>query len=404
MSEFVPNIRHLRAIFEVARHNSISRASEVMYLSQPAITQAVAKIEKALGVPLFERRSGGVFPTEPGELLLRRIGRAINFIEIGAASALKEANITGQKAGFDNFANLVTTVQLRAIIAVEKAGNFSLAARLEGVTQPSLHRAARDLERLSGLQFYKKDKAGIELTPAAKHFAQNAQLALVELKQGYDEIQEWLGRDSARLVVGALPLARATILPHAINAISKEKPAVNVRVVDGPYGDLLTWLRRGELDLLVGAIRPELPVDDVKQDQLFVDTMVVVARPDHPLCSKKKLAFEDVAGCRWAVARTGTPARNCFANMYEREGLQEPTGIIETSSLTLIRNLLLNGDRLTLISRYQIEPEIKLGILSVLDIDIEDTYREIGVTTRRDWLPTLTQKSFLKHIEEAVQE
>lgn len=403
MAEFSPNIRHLRAIYEVARYNSISRASEVMYLSQPAITQAVAKIEKSLGVPLFERRSGGVFPTEPGELLLRRIGRAIDIIAAGAAAALKAASSTEQKAGFDNFANLVTTVQLRSIIAVEKAGNFSLAARLEGVTQPSLHRAARDLERLSGIEFYVKNKSGIALTQSAKHFAQSAQLALVELKQGHDEIQEWLGRDSAKLIVGAMPLARATILPHAINAISASNPAVSVNIVDGPYSDLLMWLRRGELDFLVGAMRPELPVEDVEQKKLFVDTLVAVARPEHPLCSKTKLDFEDLAVCQWAVPREGTPARDCFTAMFERAGMGEPVGLVETSSLMLIRNLLNNSDRITLISKYQIAPEIELGLLKVLDINIEDTYREIGVTTRRDWLPTPTQKAFLRHVEEAVQ-
>ncbi|MBZ0214965.1 MAG: LysR family transcriptional regulator, partial [Fimbriimonadaceae bacterium] len=49
-----PNLRHLRAFREVAACRSISQASRRVHLSQPAITQAIAKLEDALGLALFD--------------------------------------------------------------------------------------------------------------------------------------------------------------------------------------------------------------------------------------------------------------------------------------------------------------------------------------------------------------
>ncbi|MFQ3186580.1 MAG: LysR family transcriptional regulator of gallate degradation, partial [Marinomonas primoryensis] len=53
----IPNLRHLRVFLAVAELKSITRASENIFLSQPAITQAIAKLEGLLGAPLFERHS-----------------------------------------------------------------------------------------------------------------------------------------------------------------------------------------------------------------------------------------------------------------------------------------------------------------------------------------------------------
>ncbi|HEY5790214.1 MAG TPA: LysR family transcriptional regulator, partial [Gammaproteobacteria bacterium] len=44
-----PNLRHLRVVREVAACRSISQAAKRVHLSQPAITQAVAKLEEGLG-------------------------------------------------------------------------------------------------------------------------------------------------------------------------------------------------------------------------------------------------------------------------------------------------------------------------------------------------------------------
>ncbi len=68
---------HLLRIFTVvAQHMSFSRAAEVLYISQPAVSKAVKELENQLGVPLFERAAGKLTLTEAGALLAERGARS----------------------------------------------------------------------------------------------------------------------------------------------------------------------------------------------------------------------------------------------------------------------------------------------------------------------------------------
>ena len=394
------NLRHLKAFREVAHYKSISKASSHVHLSQPAITQAIAKLESIVGVDLFDRQGNGMFPTEPGELFLNRTIRALSYIQQGARIAIEVA-ATRKSKGFANFDQLVTSAQLNSLLAIASAGNFSLAARLISISQPSLHRTARDLERLCGLTLYNKTGTGIELTNAASHLAKHVRLAFYELEQGLEEIENWRGGDAGRIVIGTMPLARTFVLPHAINALLETKPEVDVNVIDGPYNDLLQGLRYGKIDLLVGALRDPLPIDDVTQVELFSDTLTIAARTGHPLLNKHELNIADLANYPWIVPRAETPTRTCYDNLFADTETDKPTHVIEASSLVLIRGLLLGSDHLTIISSHQISHEIEDGLIQSLNFDMGSTSRNIGITLRKNWHPTLTQSLFLKLLREA---
>ena len=68
----LPNLRHLRAFAAVARLSSVNAGAQAINLSQPAVTQAIGRLELAFGAPLFSRRRSGSYPTEAGDILLQR--------------------------------------------------------------------------------------------------------------------------------------------------------------------------------------------------------------------------------------------------------------------------------------------------------------------------------------------
>lgn len=66
----------LRVFREVANQASFRRAAEVLYITQPAVTQQIKALEEDLGSRLFDRSGGKVRLTAAGEVLLRRAGEA----------------------------------------------------------------------------------------------------------------------------------------------------------------------------------------------------------------------------------------------------------------------------------------------------------------------------------------
>ena len=60
LQPFDLNLRHLRAVAAIRRCGSVSRAAAEVALSQPAVTQGIAKLEAQLGLRLFERGPSGM--------------------------------------------------------------------------------------------------------------------------------------------------------------------------------------------------------------------------------------------------------------------------------------------------------------------------------------------------------
>ncbi len=387
------NIRHLRGIVKIAATGSVTHGAALASMSQPALTQAVAKLEMHIEAPLFYRKSNGFFLTNAGTILIARVEAALLNLRTGVRLAISCAKRDGYAV--PSFENLITMTQIRSFLAVARSRNYSLAARRSGLSQPSIHRTAKELEQIAGFPLFLKARQGIDLTDAAKPLAMHFTLMLTELRYGIEEIKALSGMETARIAVGTLPFARSQLLPDTINHFLKEHPKVNFFVQDGLYSDLLFNLRMGELDMLVGALREMPPADDVVQRHLFDDRLAIISRTRHPVLQRHDLSWKELCNYSWVVPRAGTPTRQYFDTMVAPVANPADMHIVETSSLGMIRGLLLGGDFLGLSSMHQIETEVRLGVLTQVKFDMVGADRQIGLTTRLNWTPTRIRQRFV---------
>jgi LysR family transcriptional regulator of gallate degradation len=383
------NLRHLHTFGEVARLGSVSAAARAVHISQPAVTQAVAGVERYFGASLLTRSNSGVALTPAGELCARRIERSISHLRDAVAELTRSRNFD-----FDA-TRLMRSAHLHALSAVVEHRNFSLAARARNVSQPSVHRAARELERLIGVPLFEKTSFGITPTREAEKLARRARLAFAEIAQARAEVHALSGGESGRTVIGAMPLARSFLVPTALLEFTQQYPQHNVAIVEGTYEHLLASLRTGEVDFLIGALRSPAPVADVVQEHLFDDPLAIIVRAKHPLLARKRVTVAALSKYPWIVPRAGTPLRAHFHEMFEVAGLPAPTRAIECNSLIATRALLLESDRIMLLSAHQIHYELEAGVLVALPHPAGDVERPIGLTMRHDWHPTDAQRTLL---------
>lgn len=64
-------LRHLRLLIALDDLRQVGRVAELLHISQPAVSKALAEIEAGVGVPLFERTPRGLVPTAQGACLVR---------------------------------------------------------------------------------------------------------------------------------------------------------------------------------------------------------------------------------------------------------------------------------------------------------------------------------------------
>ncbi len=81
----------------VSRNKSFSKAAQELYMTQPAVSQAISKLEKELDIPLFYRTSRGVVLTNEGKLLNEHINSALGIINAAEDKLLEFKTLkTGQ--------------------------------------------------------------------------------------------------------------------------------------------------------------------------------------------------------------------------------------------------------------------------------------------------------------------
>jgi len=398
MQENFPNIRHMRVFLETAQTGSVSVAAQRCHLSQPATTQALTRLEAVIGTPLLVRKRQQAVLTVCGAAFAYRARRALEHLRSAARAALREA---GEKPGRGGtFDPKITAAQLRSLIAIANTGSFTIAAKELGVSQPTVHRSAKNLEALSGVPFFTAHHSGVRLTPAAETLAIGAKLAQGEIRLGLEEISRELGQEKATFVLGSLPLARTSIVPKAIHKMVTRAPGIQMRVVGGRYGELLRSLREGDLDCLIGALRHPAPVEDIRQEKLFDDALAIVAHPRHPLAGRENLTLSDTLRYPWIAPPKATPAGQYLFETLKIHQMPETPVRVVASSLAILRGVLSEGDYVSVVSRHQISVDEELGAITVLDIELAGHIRDIGLTYRQDWKPTGTQACFIEYLRE----
>lgn len=366
------NLRHLRAIALIAEHGSMSRAAQGVNLTQPAITQALARTEALLGATLFERRHDGMVATAAAELLVPRINAALDHIG----------------------SHRVTMARLRALLALADAGSYQGASLSTGLSIPSLHRAVKDLSVSLRRALAVRRSNAVFLTEGGVAVARGFRLARIELEAGLAELEALRGNEVRRIVIGAMPLSRARVLPAAVARFLQRHPLVRIAIAEGSRTELVEPLRNGTLDLMVGALRLPLLEGDLEQQALFTDEPVVVARAGHPLCNRS-VDMAELARFAWVMPGPGAPLREMWAAMFAEAEREPPPVRVESGSVMTIRQLLIASDFLTLLSRDQIAVELQAGWLAVIAELPAHFRRAIGVTTRASWRPTRVQAEFL---------
>ncbi|MFD1949811.1 LysR substrate-binding domain-containing protein [Sphingomonas arantia] len=386
------NLRHLRAVVAVAARGTVTAAAADVALSQPALTQGLAKLETMLGRPLFDRHADGMRTTEAGAIMVARTAAAAKLL----ADTIRAIRGRGMAQGFARADLLLTMTQLRALAALAREGSYVAAARATGVTQPAVHRAVRDIERLCGVPLVERRGRGVMLTAAGVRLGRAARLALAEIGAALDEVAALSGRDHGRIAIGAMPLARAWLLPTAIGRFHRDEPHMVFDIAEGAYSELVEPLRDGEFDLLLGALRDPPPAPDLIQEPFFVDRIAVVARAAHPLMQDGvRPDLATLAGHSWLAPRRGTPLRHLWERLFGEAGLPLPAVWIECGSVMMLRTLMMSGDYLTLLSAEQVAFELDAGVLRHIALTPPSMRRTIGVTMRAGWRPTGAQARFL---------
>ena len=371
----IPNLRMLRAFEAVGRLESISGAARAIHLSQPAVTQAIAKLESIVGDHLFDRRATGTYLTLDGVELHRNTVRLLTAIEAALSTVLG-----GQSAvEIQRVINRLTNSQLESVIAITEYGNSRIAAKQTETHESSLNRSAKDLERNIGARIIRRTASGIQPTDEGAAFAVAIARALSEFSGSMQSM--FASRQHDLVCIGAPVLDNAGLLSAVINEFAAQVPGATIRLFNEPFESLRLRLRAGSLDLIVGVLKPHSP--DLTSEVLLEDPFFVVGRRGHPLAKKTSVSRTDLARYDWIVPNRNAPRREVFEKLFA-DAESRPGANIEAHSLATITMTLASSDRLALLTASEANTESPSESLAVIRHPMRDACSRIAMTYLTD--------------------
>lgn len=404
MRQSLVSLRGLRVFISVATAGSIKKSADNLFRAPSAITKSVRDLELSLDVQLFERKSRGMLLTAFGEVLLLRARR----IEEELRLALQELEISPKTMRqADNaviFSILFNEKRLQIFVDLSEHHHMPTVAKEHGISQPAVSMSIRELESTLGQRLFERSAKGLIPTEKGVAFAFRVKRALAELRIIVPELAAIQGSIEGMITVGALPFSRASILPASIARLVKKHPRLRIRTIESPYEALATGLRNGDVDFILGALRPTDDANDLMTEALLSDMVSIVVRTDHPLTQQSKVTVRDLLDAQWIMSRNGSPARELVIRAFKHMGHSAPAPVVETGDQVILRGLLMQSDMITAISAHQLQFEIDTGSLVTLDFPLHKTMRDIGVTQRVGARLSPGANSLIQEIKALVQD
>ena len=223
---------------------------------------------------------------------------------------------------------------LRALVAAIEEGSLRAAGKRLGVSQPALTKLIRELERELSTTLLVRSTTGVIATAQGMVMYGRAVAAERELAQAVDQIRQLDGHMAGVLTIGAVPLAVMLLVPETIRTFGSAFPGIQLRISEELYIAQLTRLRKGEVDIALGPLPPELPPGEFVVEQLMPISMVAVVRKGSPLASARSL--HELAHAPWVY--TGASSDAGYARtLFELHGLPAPpAGALVNSTLGLL--------------------------------------------------------------------
>jgi DNA-binding transcriptional LysR family regulator len=267
----------------------------------------------------------------------------------------------------------VTLKQLRALAAVERTGAITAAAGELAVTPPAVTAQIQLLERIVGLPVLERVGATFRPTVAGRELLDAAARIEQALAECGGALAALKSLDTGQVSVGVVSTAKY-FAPHALAAFARANPRIDLKLVVGNRAEIIAGLERLDLDVAIMGRPPEEL--DVEAEAIGEHPHVVVADPAHPLAGRRAIPAAVIARERLISREDGSGTRALTERLFDSLD-ERPRYALEMGSNETIKQAVIAGLGISLISAHTVAAEVADGRLSILDVT--------GLPIIREW-------------------
>jgi DNA-binding transcriptional LysR family regulator len=257
-----------------------------------------------------------------------------------------------------------TLHQLNVFGMVARHRSMTKAAKELHMTQPAVSIQIKQLQEALGIPLIEVIGRQVYLTEAGRHLQKMHQAVDNEIESFYATISQLKGGLEGNLTISAASTAKY-FLPYLLGEFQRRYPNIQVSLKVTNRDEVLGHLTNNEYNL---AILTQVPDDQSIDATPFLDNpLVMCAAPDHPLAGQPDINIQQLKGEPFIYRESGSGTRMVMERYLEEHDITVQP-IMELGTNEAVKQAIMGGIGISLISKLSLENELTLNKISILDV------------------------------------
>ena len=267
-------------------------------------------------------------------------------------------------------------------LAIARERHLGRAAQQLNLTQPAVSKTLAELESLANVRLVERGRHGARLTQAGEHFLRYAVGVENAMESAAGALQGPIAPAVSILELGALPTVASGVLPDALIRLREREPQTGVRLHTATNQVLLSALKAGHLDCVVGRMAEPSAMQGLSFELLYAEPLVMAVQPRHPLLSARPVSPQAVLEYPLVVAPAGTVPRLHTDAFFDAHALRVPGNCTETLSVSVARLLARRSNAVWITPEFAARDDLARGELARLALPLANAEEPVGLLRR----------------------
>lgn len=277
-----------------------------------------------------------------------------------------------------------TLQQLRILKAIATEKNFTKAAELLYLSQPSLSKQIKTLEQNLGVTILNRENNKISLTENGIVFLQYAERILALCEESCRAIIDLKNGERGNLTVGASQTIGTYLMPKVLALFAQTYPQINLNVQVNSTRIIAKNLKNREIDIaVVGGEIPEELKKNLNIENFVEDEFSLIISKYHPFAAKKKITKKDLYHLNFITLNSNSTIHKFINNILIQNNIQTKqfNVIMELNSIEAIKTAVSLGLGAAFVSSSAIEKELELKTIEIIPIENIKITRTLSIIT-----------------------
>jgi len=265
-----------------------------------------------------------------------------------------------------------TLQQLRILKAIATEKNFTKAAEVLYLSQPSLSKQIKTLEKNLDILLINRESNKISLTENGKVFLQYSERILALCEESCRALIDLKNGDRGNLTVGASQTIGTYLMPRVLALFAQNHPQIDLKVQVNSTRIIAKNVINREIDIaVVGGEIPDELKKNLTVEHFVEDELSLIISKSHPFAKKKKINKDDLYHLNFITLNSNSTIRKFIDNILIQNQIETKQFkiIMQLNSIEGIKTAVSLGLGAAFVSSSAIEKEIELETIEILTIE-----------------------------------